>query len=140
MWIPVRQQVPRWPALRHSAAKQKPSQKRPASERSQATASFFGVASSCVEARENQRPHSTMGSRAGPISAIGPLGRPMAKTNLIVRNLDDAIKAYGGKRKFAEAFDYVGTKEIDRWVEHWNVMGVQSPNFSEKLPRTNLDQ
>jgi hypothetical protein len=27
----------------------------------------------------------------------------MAKTNRVVRNLDDAFKAYGGKRKFAEA-------------------------------------
>jgi hypothetical protein len=33
----------------------------------------------------------------------------MAKTNRIVRNLDDAIKIYGGKHKFANSGQRHGT-------------------------------
>jgi hypothetical protein len=39
----------------------------------------------------------------------------MAKTNRIVRNLDDAIKIYGEPRKFAVSFKYPSTEFIVRW-------------------------
>jgi hypothetical protein len=39
----------------------------------------------------------------------------MAKTSRIVKDLDHAIKIYGGPRKFAESFKYTSTEFIVRW-------------------------
>ena len=41
----------------------------------------------------------------------------MAKTNRAVKDLDQAFKAYGGKRKFAEAFSYDDLKQLERWKQ-----------------------
>jgi hypothetical protein len=39
----------------------------------------------------------------------------MAKTNRVVKDLDHAIKIYGGPREFAQSFKYPSTEFIVRW-------------------------
>jgi hypothetical protein len=42
----------------------------------------------------------------------------MAKTDKVVKDLDQALKAYGGKRKFAEAFRYDDAKTMCEAWKH----------------------
>jgi hypothetical protein len=59
----------------------------------------------------------------------------MAKTNRIVKDLDHAIKIYGGPRKFAQSFEYTSTEFIVRWHQFGVPAGARLGLFMGLMER-----